>query len=106
MTEGKLVRDLIPELIRESGRDVEVQYLSGADLVKALVAKLFEEAQEVSEAINDRESLLDELADLREVMLAMMTLRGIQPREVLEAAERKTALRGRFADGAWLAYRD
>ena len=33
---GKLVRDLIPDLIRQSGREPEVRHLVGHDLVAAL----------------------------------------------------------------------
>ena len=32
MTDGKLVRDLIPDLIRESGRSVEVRRLAGENV--------------------------------------------------------------------------
>ena len=38
MIEGKLVRDLIPDIIRESGRPADVRYLSGAELLTALAA--------------------------------------------------------------------
>lgn len=72
MTEGKLVRDLIPEIIRKSGRHAEVRYLSGAELVGALVAKLCEEAQGVRQAVDDRDLLVEELADLTEVISALM----------------------------------
>ena len=68
MSEGKLVRDLIPHLIRESGRRADVRYLSGQELVSALGAKLREEAREAAEALDSRENLIDELADVTEVM--------------------------------------
>ena len=106
MTEGKLVRDLIPEIIRKSGRHAKVQYLSGVDLAGGLVAKLCEEAAEVKAAIGDRASLVDELADLTEVMSALMTTQGIQQQEVLDAAERKASRRGRYETGAWLINAD
>ena len=103
MTEGKLVRDLIPGSIRESGRQAEVQYLSGADLAKALVAKLCEEAKEAADAVEKPESLLEELADITEVMLALMRLNGIRDHDVAQAAEVKALQRGRFESGAFLA---
>jgi hypothetical protein len=34
MTEGKLVRDLIPDLIRQEGRRAAVRHLSGDELVR------------------------------------------------------------------------
>ena len=39
-TEGKLVRDLIPDIIEKSGRSADVRYLSGNDREVALTAKL------------------------------------------------------------------
>lgn len=96
MTEGKLVRDLIPEIIRKSGRHPEVRYLSGTELVGALVAKLCEEAREVGEAFKDRECLVQELADLTEVISAPMSVGGVGQQEVFDVVEAKAALRGRF----------
>ena len=70
MTEGKLVRDLVPDIIRKSGRRAEVLHLSGDELVIALAAKLREEACEAAEGINSRPALIEELADVTEVMSA------------------------------------
>lgn len=106
MTDGKLVRDLIPDLIRESGRLAEVRYLSGGELASALAAKLQEEAHEAAVAVHSREALVEELADLTEVMSALMALHGIDQREVAEAAQQKASRRGRFETGAWLTTAD
>lgn len=76
MTEGKLVRDRIPELIRQSGRNPNVGHISGDDLVRALGAKLIEEAQEAAAALTNRDELIEELADLTEVIAAVMKIRG------------------------------
>ena len=102
MNDGKLVRDLIPELIRQSGGNPEVRALSGEELVVALGAKLGEEAAEVAEALDDREALIDELADVTEVISALKAIRGISDRDVADAAAAKAELRGRFDTGAWL----
>ncbi|MFN8031882.1 MAG: nucleoside triphosphate pyrophosphohydrolase [Mycobacterium sp.] len=102
MTDGKLVRDLIPDIIRESGRRAEVHYLAGEELVRALGTKLCEEAQEAADVVDDREKLVGELADLTEVMSALMKLRGIDDSEVVQAAKLKATQRGRFESGVWL----
>lgn len=101
MTDGKLVRDLIPDLIRKDGRDPQVRYLSGEELVTALRAKLREEAQEAAEA-GTRERLIEELADLREVTFALMAARGITEQELIQVAAVKVQQRGAFNLGAWL----
>ena len=69
-------------------------------MVDALVAKLFEEAQEADGAVEKRESLVEELADVMEVMSALMRLNGIKD-EVVQAAEAKALQRGRFESGAF-----
>jgi predicted house-cleaning noncanonical NTP pyrophosphatase (MazG superfamily) len=102
MTDGKLVRDLIPDLIRQSGRQADVRHLSGEDLVSALGAKLREEAQEAADALDSREKLIEELADITEVMSALMAIRGIPEHDVVAAAQAKALQRGRFESGTWL----
>jgi predicted house-cleaning noncanonical NTP pyrophosphatase (MazG superfamily) len=102
VTGGKLVRDLIPNLIRNSGRRAEVRHLTGQALVAALAAKLCEEAQEVSEAVGSREHLIEELADLRQVISALMTVCGISDQEVTGVAVAKAEELGAFDSGAWL----
>ena len=101
--DGKLVRDGIPELIRQSGREPEVRHLVGDDLVAALAKKLVEEAHEAAEAIGKRGDLVEELADVREVMSALMATCGIRDQEVADAVAAKARERGAFALGAWLA---
>ena len=103
MTDGKLVRDLIPDLIRQSGRTVEVRYLTGNELMAALGAKLVEEAQEAAEVVHSRKDLLEELADVREVIAALMAAGGITDQQLSEAAVAKARMRGSFRSGAWLA---
>ncbi len=102
MTEGKLVRDLIPDRIRETGRRAEVRYLAGDALVAALGAKLIEEAHEAAEAVGDRDRLLEELADVREVVAALMDVRGITDEDLTRAAMAKVKQCGAFHSGAWL----
>jgi predicted house-cleaning noncanonical NTP pyrophosphatase (MazG superfamily) len=45
---NKLVRDKIPEIIRNSGNQCEITILSNLDYIEALRDKLVEEAQEVA----------------------------------------------------------
>ncbi|OBB19699.1 hypothetical protein A5761_00700 [Mycolicibacterium setense] len=102
MSDGKLVRDLIPDLIRESGRMVEVRRLVGNELAHALADKLREEAQEAAEVVNDRDRLIDELADVTEVLSALLKCHGIKEQEIADATAAKTRQRGGFGSGTWL----
>lgn len=100
--DGKLVRDRIPELIRQSGRKPDVRHLVGDALAAALGEKLVEEAREAADAVGSRGHLVEELADVREVMVALMAARGITDKEVAEAAIGKVQERGAFDSGSWL----
>lgn len=102
MTGGKLVRNLVPELIRRSGRQVDVRYLSGDELTGALAAKLFEEAQEAAEAVGNRQALIEEMADITEVISALTEVNNISDDDLAEAIRAKALQRGRFDDGAFL----
>ena len=55
----KLVRDLIPDIIRKSGRDPEIRQLGGDELIAALGAKLVEEAQEAADVVGIRDDLVE-----------------------------------------------
>ncbi len=91
---NKLVRDRIPEIIREQGHDYSIEIMSDADFELALREKLVEEAVEVKSA--DIEHLVTELADLQEVITHLMSTYNIS-QETLEQEQQKRHLeRGGF----------
>lgn len=92
----KLVRDRIPEIIRKSGSECEVAVLSDAEYRQALRQKLIEEAGEA--AVANGEDLVAELADLYEVIDALMASYGIAGDEVLNAQAKRRETRGAFAE--------
>jgi predicted house-cleaning noncanonical NTP pyrophosphatase (MazG superfamily) len=97
---GKLVRDRIPEIIEADGGTAEVRILTESELVPALTAKLAEEAEELHVAEpGDR---LGELADIYEVLAALVGTLGFSDEQVQEAARRKRAKRGSFSRRLWL----
>ncbi|OJU72914.1 MAG: hypothetical protein BGO07_01750 [Alphaproteobacteria bacterium 40-19] len=91
----KLVRDRIPQAMSESGITVHQRVMQDAEYTKRLNDKLFEEAQEVVDAVNTEE-LQEELADVLEVLMAMARLRGIEFFQILKAAEGKRSQKGGF----------
>jgi predicted house-cleaning noncanonical NTP pyrophosphatase (MazG superfamily) len=98
---GKLVRDRIPEIIRQSGGVPLVLRLDAAQYVAALRAKLVEEATEAHNAVTG-EHLLEELADVLEVVLALATAAGARFDDVAELARAKREARGGFSKRYWL----
>ena len=99
---NKLVRDKIPEIIRDSGNQCEISILNDTEYIKALRQKLVEEAEET--AIASPDELAQELADvlkdtaphMMEVMNALMTATGIEPEKVKEIQKEKRSRRGGF----------
>lgn len=91
---NKLVRDHIPDLIRESGGQCDIVQLSEVEYHQALRDKLIEEAQEA--AIASPEQLTSELADLLDVIDALIDSAGISQESVLLERDQKRATKGGF----------
>jgi predicted house-cleaning noncanonical NTP pyrophosphatase (MazG superfamily) len=91
MSLPKLVRDKIPDIIRASGKECEIEILSGEDYIKALDAKLDEEVAEYHESHS-----LEELADIFEVILAIAYARGYSGSALIDARTDKFTERGGF----------
>jgi predicted house-cleaning noncanonical NTP pyrophosphatase (MazG superfamily) len=89
----KLVRDRIPEIIRQSGNECEFVILSEAEYRQALLQKLIEEAG----AEAHEEDLVAELADLYEVIDAVMASFGISGDRLLAEQMKRREARGGFA---------
>ena len=90
-TYNKLVRDRIPEIIEASGKSCSVETLTDEAYLAMLDAKLNEELAEYQESKS-----LEELADLLEVMRAVVTARGHTWAELDALRERKRSERGGF----------
>lgn len=91
---NKLVRDRIPEIIRENGGDYEIETLSDEAFIHALRDKLIEEANEAALAHGD--DLVKELADLSEVMDALLDAMSIAPITIQEKQQQRRLERGGF----------
>lgn len=94
----KLVRDRIPSRISEGGERVDIGTLSGDSLMRALKDKLVEEAIEVLDSKN-YDSLLEELADVQEVIKAILKKIDSSIDEVNRIQESKFRKLGGFDEG-------
>ena len=91
----KLVRDYIPEIIMKSGRGCEYFRIESDDQHMAfLKEKMLEELNEFM-----AEPCEEEAADMLEVFLSMLKIKGINFEEVEDAAFTKRLERGSFNDG-------
>ena len=91
VTYHKLVRDRIPEIIRQSGKQCDCSVLPEEDYLLLLDRKLDEELQEYQESKS-----MEELADLLEVIRAVAKARGSSIDEVETIRRDKAAKRGGF----------
>ena len=86
---NKLIRDKIPEIITSSGKQCIVDVMNEAEFLEALDCKLEEELAEYQ-----ADKSLEELADLLEVMYAVVVARGYSIEELERVRKQKAEKRG------------
>ncbi len=97
LTYNKLVRDKIPDIIRKSGAVPKTHQLNEKEFLKALIKKLHEEVAEFT----DKPSA-EELADIKEVMIALRETMGIRAGELEDVRRQKAKTNGRFRERIFL----
>ncbi|HNQ31783.1 MAG TPA: nucleoside triphosphate pyrophosphohydrolase [Candidatus Woesebacteria bacterium] len=90
----KLVRDKIPDIIREEGRTPRTRVVRAKAYKQALLQKLQEEVDELSAAPSKEEA-----ADVLEVLHALCLAYGIPLSEVEKVRKAKVRKRGGFSRG-------
>ncbi len=95
---SKLVRDGIPDVIRQSGREPVLSRISDEELRLALKDKLVEEACELRES----DDIYEELADVLEVLDALMEQYGIDREKLERVKSEKNRSVGGFREGYYL----
>jgi len=95
ITYDKLVRDRIPEIMDGAGVRYEVDTLEPDAFREALLAKVVEEAEELRAGAS-RGEVVKEIADVFEVLDALMALEGIEAGEVFEVQAARRRDRGGF----------
>lgn len=88
---NKLVRDNIPEIISNSGKKFKIRVLNKEEYEKELDIKLSEELHEYIEA-----SDIEELADMQEIINAIIISRGYSFEKFNEIRENKAQKNGKF----------
>lgn len=93
MVYHKLVRDKIPQIIESSGKKCTTEVLTEDTYLQKLDEKLSEELAEYQQSKS-----LEELADLLEVMAAVVKARGCTWEELEHIRVRKKEKRGGFEE--------
>lgn len=97
MSYQKLVRDNIPQLIEANGEKPVTRRLDDKEYLTELVKKLKEEVAEFAEVHS-----VEELADVKEVLIAIREALGIRAGELEDIRRKKAAKNGRFKNRIYL----
>ena len=97
----KLVRDLIPDIIRKKGGIPETRVLTEAEYLPELKKKFQEEINEYLRA-ETSEARLEEMADIFEIITALNEAEERTLEQVIEAQKKKRSERGAFAGRIFL----
>jgi predicted house-cleaning noncanonical NTP pyrophosphatase (MazG superfamily) len=98
----KLVRDKIPEIIKNNGESFETRILSDEEFEIELKKKLVEESKETALASDDE--LLEELADVLELIKSIADFKNITFDQIEERRKEKLEKRGGFKKKLFLEW--
>lgn len=95
---NKLIRDKIPEIIEKAGKQCEIEVLDDKQYLEKLVEKLQEELGEFLVEFNSEndENAIKELADLQEVIYAIVRAIGLDIAAFEKIRESKVSKNGAF----------
>lgn len=93
MKYDKLVRDKIPQILKEKGSQIETYVCDDEEYTERLIDKLLEE---VSEFLQD--DTIEELADVLEVVYAIAAHKKISQQDLEKLRKDKFQKRGGFAE--------
>jgi len=91
-TYNKLVRDLIPDIIVAKGQACKIHTATPEEYEQKLLEKILEEAQE----LKDDHGSIEELADLMEVLDAIVELKEYNWNQIRQTQKEKAEKRGDF----------
>ena len=98
MSYGKLVRDKIPKIIKNNeGKESIIRFLNDNEYLEELNKKIKEEVIEYIES-----GEIEELADIEEVLRAILDFKGISYEEFEKIRISKAKKRGAFKDRIYL----
>ena len=101
-TYNKLVRDLIPDLIKFNGKQCEYYNATSDEMKQLLISKLSEESKEFLETDFNGEQALEELADIMEVLYGIAKYMNYTERDLNNMRNEKRRQKGGFETGVVL----
>ncbi|MEA1937473.1 MAG: nucleoside triphosphate pyrophosphohydrolase [Patescibacteria group bacterium] len=95
-TYNKLVRNKIPQIIKENRQAPIIRKLDKKEFTEELFKKLKEETKEVIGAKNDKKELMKEISDVYEVIDTIVDLYKLDKDLILRLQKDKKEKRGSF----------
>jgi len=99
---NKLVRDKIPEIIKQDGAVAQFRILEKEEFLKELFKKLEEEVNELITSKDDKHDLEKEIGDVREVIEAIIEGLDLDKGEILRLRCERKVKRGGFSQRIFL----
>lgn len=101
--QNKLIRDKIIEIMESKGSKLYSYVLNDSDFLKQLKLKLLEEASEVQKA-QKKEDVLEELADVLEIVDTLAQAYNIEAKDLQIAQEKKRQEKGSYQKRIFLTF--
>lgn len=99
----KLIRDKIPEIIKERNAFAKTRFLDNTEFLIELKKKLQEEVNEFLETKDDDE-FMAELTDILEVVEYLSLIKNVEWNKLMEKKNEKKMKRGGFDKKLFLEY--
>jgi len=100
---NKLIRDKIPDKIKNKGSALEIRELSDEEFEKELIKKVEEEASGLQKA-ESREDFISEIADVMDILEAIKRLKNISDEEIKKAQQESLEKKGGFDKKTFLVW--
>lgn len=103
---NKLVRDGVPEILKDKAIQFKVEYLPTQEAMPFIINKFLEQLREVVDEMVevDSDALKEELADMMTILFKFGDLYDIKPADIIESERLKTEYKGAFSDNCILRY--
>lgn len=99
---NKLIRDKFQKIYEELGQRITTRSLTAQELKDELRKKIIEEATELPTPENKNNEIIDEIADVQQVLDDLKSIYGISSEEVSISMEKKYEKKGGFQEGLYV----
>lgn len=99
---NKLVRDKIPEIIKQDNCKPKIRTLDSKEFLTELFKKMSEEAEEFIKAKDDKKEVIKEITDIYEVIDTVIHLYGLDKDAIIALQKKRRDERGGFKNMIYL----